>query len=652
MSKFYSVPMKTEDTKRFKIKGAAPLLFVAVLGWVVVVSSCANIGMPSGGPKDSIPPVVVETMPEYKAVNYKGKDVRFTFNEFISSDKISETLVISPPLKKNPIIRTKSKTLIIRFDQELKDSTTYSLDFKNSVVDNNEGNPLKNFRFLFSTGPVLDSLRVAGQVVNGFNLEPLEGMLVGLQSDLHDSAVYNKIPDYIAETDELGRFLMDNVAPGKYHIFAVNDVNADKKYAEGAEEIAFWDEIIVPRATFHPTQDTVVKGLDSMVIVGHTHFYPDPLYMNYFMEDVFEQYLESAERESRYKCEFIFSESVKDSFNVRLLEHDVADWNIMEPSENVDSIVMWIADTTLARYDSLSMELSYIQLDSAGNPYLKADTVQMNFADRKVETKKKQRKHEEENTPKPVPQFSWSSNVSGTKELYGNFRLTAPEPVAHFDSSMITLFLSDDTLQTPLDFKFRKNPNAYRTYDIIYAWEPATKYTLTVDSAACVTIYGNSSRALWQNFETREEDYYGSLTFEFSNVEMPMLVQLLENSDDEKVIREAAFSKDGPVEFAMVPPDKYRVKIIYDANGNGEWDAGSFTEKIQPERVSYNNEVIKLRSNWSQNHRWDVTLNPTFQKDIIDKEEQAKKRKEAAEKRRKEQKSQEKTSPFKSGDDE
>jgi len=649
-SKFYKMPMNTENTKRLRIKGVAPLLIVALLGWVVVVSSCANIGMPTGGPKDSIPPVLVATTPEYQALNYIGKDVRFTFNEFISTDEISETLVISPPLKKSPIVKTKSKTLIIQFDQELKDSTTYSLDFKNSIADNNEGNPLENFRFLFSTGPTLDTLRVAGQVVNSFNMEPLEGMLVGLHSDLHDSAVYRKVPDYIAETDEFGRFLMDNVAPGKYHIFAINDVNADNMYAEGAEEFAYWDELIVPSAEFHPSNDTIAKGLDSMLVLGHTHFYPDPIYMSYFTEDVFEQYMESAERESRYKCEFIFSESVKDSFNVRLLDHDAQNWNIMEYSENVDSVVMWISDTTLARYDTLSMELSYIQLDSAGMPYLKADTVQMEYAERKVEPRKKQRK-KEENLPKPVPQFSWSSNVSGTKELYGNVRLTAPEPVAYFDSSMVKLFLAEDTLQTPLDFKFMKSSKAYRSYDIVYSWEPSTKYTLTVDSAACVTIYGNSSRAFSQNFETREEDYYGMLTFEFSNVEMPMIVQLLENTDDEKVFREKQFSEDGTVEFGMLPPDKYRVKIIYDANGNGKWDTGSFQDKYQPERVSYNNEVLKLRSNWSQNHRWDVTFNPTFQKDIIDKEVEAQKRKAAEEKKRKEQKSEEKTSPFKSGND-
>ncbi len=624
-----------------KLKGKIPLLFVAALSWVVIISSCANIGMPTGGPKDSIPPELVVTTPEYQALNYKGKDARFTFSEYILPDEIAETLVISPPLAKRPIIKTKSKTLIVQFNQELKDSTTYSLDFKNSVVDNNEKNPLENLRFSFSTGPVLDSLRVAGQAASAFDMEPIENLLVLLQSNLHDSAVFKVIPDYIAKTDETGMFMMDNIAPGEYHIFAINDANNDMLYNEGAEEIAFVDELIVPRAEFHESNDTIVKGLDSMLVLGHTHFYPDPVYLRFFMEDVFEQYLESSEREARNKCLFIFNESVADTFNVRLLDHDVENWNLMEYNPDVDSIVMWIADTTISKYDSLYMELSYIQLDSAGMPFVYNDTMLMKYTEPKTNTKRRGRKETtEEEGPKPVPQFNWNTNLLGKMELYGKISLVSPEPVAGFDESMVNLYLAEDTLKTPLNFEFKKDEKAYRTYNISYEWEPSTKYTLEIDSAACFNIYGISSRAFSQSFETREEDYYGSLAFEFSNVEMPMIVQLLKNSDNEEVIRQKTFDANGTVEFAMLPPEKYKVKIIYDTNGNGKWDTGSYQDKYQPERVSYINDIIKLRSNWNEEHEWDVTINPAFQKDIVDKEMEEQKRKEALEKEKKEQQQQ------------
>ena len=639
--KLAGICMFVDQLKRMRLKGKIPLLFVAALSWVVIISSCANIGMPTGGPKDSVPPVLLETTPEYQALNYKGKDARFTFNEYILPDEISETLVISPPLTKRPIIKTKSKTLIVQFNQELKDSTTYSLDFKNSVVDNNEKNPLENLRFSFSTGPVLDSLRIAGQAVGAFDMEPLENLLVLLQSNLHDSAVFKVIPDYIAKTDEYGMFMMDNISPGEYHVFAINDANNDMLYNEGAEEIAFVDDIIVPRAEFHASSDndTIVNGLDSMLVLGHTHFYPDPLYLRFFMEDIFEQYLESSEREARNKCLFIFNESVKDTFNVRLLDHDVDDWNLMEYNQNVDSIVMWITDTTISKYDSLYMELSYLQLDSAGMPFVYNDTLLMKYTAPKVNNKRRGRRDqkEEEEGPEPVRQFNWDTNISGKMELYGTIRITAPEPVARFDSTMVNLYLAEDTLKTPLDFNFSKSETAYRTYNISYDWEPSTKYKFTIDSAACFNIYGISSRAFSQSFETREEDYYGSLTFEFSNVGMPMIVQLLKNSDEEEVLRQKTFNTNGTVEFAMLPPEKYKVKIIYDANGNGKWDTGSYQDKYQPERVSYVNDVIKLRSNWSETHQWDVTINPSFQKDIVDKELEEQKRKEEEEKAKKEQ---------------
>ena len=634
-----------------KIRGKIPLLIVAVLGWVVTISSCANIGMPTGGPRDSVPPVLVETNPDFGELDYDGDDVRLTFNEYIQPDQIAEVLVISPPLTKRPIIKTKSKTLIVQFNEDLKDSTTYSLDFKNSVVDNNEKNPLENLRFTFSTGPELDTLRIAGQVVNAFNLEPIEKGLVLLQSNLHDSAVFKVTPDYIAKTDENGMFMMDNLPSGKYHVFAINDMNNDLLYNEGAEEIAFVDDLVIPRAEFHESRDTVVSGLDSMLILGHTHFYPEPFFLHYFMEDIFEQYIETAERQERNKCLFIFNESVKDTFNVRLIDHDVMGWNIMEYNEKVDSIVLWIADTTLSKYDSLMMELSYIQLDSAGLPYVFRDTMLMEYSDPKTEPKRGRRRTQESEEKKPIPveQFNWQTNVSGKMELNGSIRITAPEPIANFDSTRITLFLSEDTLKTPLNFMFSKNKKAYRTYTISYDWEPQTKYTLHIDSAACTNIYGITSREFSKGFETREEDYYGSLNFEFSNVPGSMIVQVLKNNDDEEVLRQQQFDSDGSVVFNFLPPEKYRVKVIFDENENGKWDTGSYQDKLQPERVSYINEVIKLRSNWSETHVWDLSPDPDFQKKIIDRELEEKKRKEALEKARKEQEQQQQNSMFRPG---
>jgi hypothetical protein len=632
------------------IKGKIPLLIVAGLAWIVIISSCANIGMPTGGPRDSVPPALVGTDPVYKALNFDGKNVKLTFSEYISIDKISETLVISPPLEKRPIIKTKSKTLIIQFNEELKDSTTYSFDFKNSVVDNNEKNPIDNLRFSFSTGNIYDSLRVAGRVVNAFDLEPIEKGLVLLQSNLHDSAVFTVRPDYIARTDEEGLFMIDNIAGGTYQIFALNDLNGDLLYNEGAEEIAFIDTLVVPSVEFHEALDTLVKGVDSMLILGHSHFYPEPFYMRYFIEDIFEQFLESADRETRNKCLFLFNESVEDTFNVRLLNNDTENWSLFEYNQKADSIVLWITDTMVTREDSLFMEVSYFQLDMDNERYVQKDTLLMKFSDPKVDTKRKKRKKDEEEEPEPIPQFDWNTNLSSTMELNKSITIVAPEPLEYFDSTQVLLYLSEDTLKTPLDFNFQKS-TAYRTYTISYEWEPEQTYSLQIDSAASVNIYGITSKELDKSFKAREKDYYGSIKFQFTNLEMPMLVQMLKNDDEEQVLRQLEIDKNGSVLFEYLPPDKYKVKVIYDENNNGKWDEGSYQDNIQPERVAYVQEVIKLRSNWTESYNWDLTPDLSLTKDIRDLELEAKKRKEAEEKARKEKEAEQKNSMFKPGND-
>ncbi len=622
-----------------RIKGKIPIIIVAALTWVVVVSSCANLGMPTGGPKDSIPPVLVETNPKFAALNFKGDEVRFTFNEYLNIDDVSEDLVVSPPLKKRPTVKTKSKTLIVGFNEDLKDSTTYSLDFKNSIADNNEKNPYKNMRFSFSTGPVYDSLRIAGRVMDAFNMGLKEKELVMLYHNLHDSAVYTLLPDYIAKTDKNGIFLIDNIAPGKYHLFAINDANNNLKYDEGAEKIAFVDSIIVPSAEYVQEVDTLVSGVDSFLVYGHTHFHPDPFYLRQFTEDIYDQYLERDERETRNTCVFVFNESVKDTFSVRPVNYSEApeNWYQLEYNENVDSLTLWIADTTMAKMDTLQMEISYFLLDSANQVYLHKDTLEMKFTDKSEDTskRKKRTKDEEEETESPVKQFNWQISVNTSKiELNQDIGIVSPEPIKFFDKTMVHLYYSDDSLKTQLKFSIAKDTSAWRTYNIHYNWEPETKYTLEIDSAACVNIYGVTSKELIKNFTSREEDYYGSVKLTLGGVEMPMIVQLLENNDREKVLYEKTIKKDGSVLFDYLAPGKLRIKIIYDKNGNGKWDTGSYQDKIQPELVSYVNEVHKVRSNFDEEILWNVSPNPTYVKNIRDPEEEEKARKEAEEKAR------------------
>ncbi len=619
-----------------KNTGKLPILIVAVLAWIVIISSCANPGMPEGGYRDTIPPVLLKTDPVYKSVNNKSSEVRLTFNEYLSTEEISEALVVSPPMAKKSSILTKSKTLIVKFNEELKDSTTYSLDFKSSLADNNEKNIIEDFRFSFSTGPVYDSLRVSGHLANAFNLKPVEKGLILLHSNLHDSAVFKVRPNYIAKTDKEGKFLIDNIAPGKYHIFALNDANNNLLYNEGAEEIAFYDSIVVPSAVFEAEPDTIRTEKDTIVVLGHTHFSPEPIYLSQFTEDLFEQYLETGKRDSRYKCTFVFGEPVKDTFALRLLNYNTENWYQIEYNEKFDSLSVWITDTLAAKIDTLMAEVAYFQLDSMDQVFLKKDTVELAFVDLEKERAQKRKKDKDESDKKTMEQFGWQTDLTGsTVDLNKKLGITAPEPLFAFDETKIKMYLSEDTLKTPLKFSFEKDTTTYRKYLIGYKWTPGTTYSFEIDSAAATNIFGITSRKFSTRFSSREEDFYGSLELDLSNVEMPLVVQLCSNSDEEKVVAERFISADGKVLFDYLLPEKYKVKLIYDRNDNGKWDTGSFQDKTQPEKVIYLNQVHKVRSNWDESLVWDVKPDYSFIKNIRDFEQEEKARKEAEEKAKK-----------------
>lgn len=589
--------------------------------------------MPTGGPRDTIPPVLVGTYPEYKSLNFSGEEVRLSFNEYIIPDQVSEMLVISPPMEKRPVILTKSRTLLVRFNEPLQDSITYSLDFKNSVVDNNERNPYENLRFVFSTGDTLDSLRIAGKVVNAFNMEPLENVLVLLHHNLHDSAAYTLRPNYIARSDEEGMYYFDNLAEGEYQIFSLNDLNNNLRYDEGAEEIAFHDSVIVPSVEYHHEADTVANGADSLLVSGHYHFLPEPIYLRQFTEHIYEQYLKTAKRDSRYQFTMVFNEPVSDAFELKLAGDDMDNWFIAEPNEKFDSLTFWIADTTLAAREVIPMELSYIQLDSIGEPYLFKDTVDMQFVEKEDTRRRKRDRDEDDDLPPPVPQFTWTSNLSPTNfDLNKDIILTAPEPLSSFDYDNILLYHAADTLRKPLPFSIAPDSIAWRTYRISYPWEDETSYTLHIDSAASVNIYGLTSKELESTFKTRARDYYGAINLSVTGVDGQVIIQLLENNDAEAVIQEKIITENQTVGFNFIPPNKFRVKAIYDTNANGIWDSGSFQDKYQPEGVVYINEIIKIRSNWDSNLSWDLTPDPSFVKDIRDRELEEQMRKEAEEK--------------------
>ncbi|MDX9881308.1 MAG: Ig-like domain-containing protein [Prolixibacteraceae bacterium] len=612
------------------MKQIIPILIIIWFGYLVFFASCANTGMPTGGPKDTISPVLVSTVPKYLGTNYKGSDIRLTFNEYVVYDDLSQKLVVSPPMKKKPLFKSKGKTLIVEFREELKDSTTYSLDFKDAVADNNEKNPYEDLRFAFSTGPGIDTLQAAGYVKNAFDLEPVEDALVVLHR-LHDpTAFFDSIPDYIGKTDKEGYFEINNIARDTYRLYAIVDGDNSLTYNQTGELIAFVDSLITPDAKYIVRNDTIVENGDTLAVHGEVEYYPGIQYLLLFEEEVFDQYLDSYNRPAPNYCTFVFSESLSDSFKVDLLEPGPTEnWLFIESNLKHDSLTFWITDTLISNVDTLKMKLRYEVKDSLDAIVMKYDTLDLVYKRPQAEPKQRRKKKETEE----IPQISISHNIKPKgHDIFQKIILQAPEPLQYLDTSMVHLYHVDDTVKTKLKITVEPDSMSIRRFFINYPWEPEENYFFSIDSAAARNIYGHPSRKVEQKFSIQEERYYGSIVLNMKGLNGPAIIQLIDNSKEEKVLQKIQVLEEGEITFPYLKPEKYKVKVIFDANKNGKWDTGHLGDGIQPERVMYYPKVLKIKGNFEFREDWKPEIDPNYGKEVIDedkiKEEEATKKKQ------------------------
>ncbi|HBL75561.1 MAG: hypothetical protein A2W90_05375 [Bacteroidetes bacterium GWF2_42_66] len=615
------------------MKQIIPILIIAWFGYLVFFASCANTGMPTGGPKDTISPVLVSTVPKYLGTNYKDIDIRLTFDEYVVYDELSQKLVVSPPMKKKPIFKSKGKTLIVEFKEELKDSTTYSFDFKDAVADNNEKNPYEDLRFAFSTGPEIDTLQVAGYVKNAFDLEPVEDALVVLHRLHNETAFFDSIPDYIGKTNKEGYFEIKNIARDTYRLYAIADGDNSLTYNQTGELVAFADSLITPDAKFISRNDTIVKDGDTLVVHSEIEYYPGIQYLMLFEEEAFDQYLDSYNRPAPNYCSFVFSETLSDSFKVKLLEPEPTEnWLFIESNLKRDSLTFWITDTLISNIDTLKMELKYQVKDSLDAIVMKYDTLDLIYQRPKSEPKQKRRKKETEE----IPQISISHNIkSKGHDIFQKIIMQAPEPLESFDTSKVCLYQFVDTVQTKLKINVEPDSMSIRKFFINYPWEPEGNYFFSIDSAAAKNIYGHPSRKVEQKFSIQEERYYGTIVLDIQNLNGPAIVQLVDNSKEEKVLQKIQVLEEGEITFPYLKPEKYKIKVIFDANKNGKWDSGYLSEGIQPERVMYYPKVLKTKGNFEIREPWKLDIDPNYGKEVIDEEKI--KEEEAAKKKKKEQ---------------
>ena len=602
-----------------RIKANTLFLPFYLLVFLLLVS-CAKMGQPDGGWFDETPPKVIGASPADGAVNVNQKKINIYFDEFIKLDNPSEKVVVSPPQLEQPEIKGAGRRIQISLVDSLKANTTYTIDFSDAISDNNEGNPMGNYTYSFSTGAAIDTMEVSGHVLESENLEPVKGILVGLYADHADSAFRTKPMLRVSRTDSRGRFVIKGVAPGSYRIYALQDQDGDYKFSQKSEKIAFSHDIIVPSCKPDVRQDTTwvdslhIKSIDQ---VDYIHFLPDNIVLRAFTEPLTDRFFLKAERQKANSFTLFFSYGDSILPQIKGLNFDAENAFLVEASEKKDTITYWLKDTALVNQDTLLMDITYRMTDSTGVLVNKTDSAQEilskePYAKRMKEQEKelaawtkKQEKKKKKGEPydsvmevKPLDvQLSVSSQFDPDQNVIFSF----PTPLAKVDTAAIHLYAKHDTLwyRAPMEFLPLEN----RKYELRGEWRPDIEYSLEVDSAAFEDIYGLASKPIKQGFKVNSLDTYGTLLVNITSLhDLPLIVQLLDAQD--KVVKETK-TVNGVAEFYYLKPQKYYMRLIVDRNNNGKWDTGNYASDQQAEEVYYYPEAIECKAKWDLTESWD-----------------------------------------------
>lgn len=594
---------------RYKPKMPIKKLNIFIISVIIftglVFMQCARQGSPSGGPKDETPPEVVEEFPPNKTVGFSETKATISFNEFVSLKDPAKEIFISPPMRLKPLYKTQGKKVIVEFQEALKDSTTYTINFGNAIVDYTEGNPLVNFEYVFSTGDHIDSLSVAGKILNAFDHKPESGIIVMVYQDNNDTIPLDSLPLKVqpknaSKSTKEGDFRINNLAAGQYMLFALEDLNNNFIFDLPNERIAFLDSLIsiepieieeiIPADTIDLTDTTDVN--DTIVAID-----VDPMVMKVKEEKAYRLFL-FAETDSTQRLmgkkligknllQYIFQRPA-DSVRISAVGFDtgIPDWYILEFNKNRDTVNIWLKpglpDT---------IRICFQAGDSI------ADTSKYILSKQSQDSKGKKKEILAGGGLRIL-----SNTVAGAFDLNKKLTLSFPLPIEDVDREKIHLYTSTDTMIANLAFTDTVCRNAI----IDYTWKQGEYYHLLIEDSVFCDLSGAYNDSTAFKFIVRKIEDYGLLLL---NIGIPgmkgqYLVQLL--TDKDVLVRQHAISAPGILRFEYLWPGTYKLKVIYDTNANGIWDTGKYTMNSLPERVEYYESTVVIRANWDLQEDWQL----------------------------------------------
>ena len=596
---------------------------------LLLTAACASIGNPDGGRFDETPPRVVGSSPADGAVNVSKRKVQILFDEYIKLEKASEKVVISPPQIEPANVRADGKRVKVDFYDSLRANTTYTIDFSDAIEDNNEGNPMGQYTFSFSTGDVIDTMQVSGRVLNAADLEPIKGIMVGLYpaDSIWNDTLFRTRPFLrVSRTNGEGRFTIKGVKDGAYRVRALEDKDGDFVFSQKNERVAFDTTVYVTGSFPDVRMDTVWRDslwYDSIRVVPYTHYTPDDVLLLAFLEDGQERHLLKTAYPEPTNFTFYFTAPSDSTPRIKGLNFDerclVADASLKN-----DTVTFWVTDTALIhRQDTLSMILSYMETDTLGQLVVTNDTLDLSpkttyakiAAERskQIEAWEKDRERRQKKAKKPLPyeenpyERTWLEagfKPSGSLAPNQNVRYLAKEPILEVDTTKIHFYVKKDTDWLPAPFLFMPEERSAKSYMLYAEWEPGQKYRFVMDTAAVVSVLEHESKSVRQEFHVRAVEEYGSIFIHVISPDTGVVVQLLSKND--KVEAQQRTDKDGNADFFFMKPGEYYMRCYVDANGNGQWDTGEYASGLQPERVYYFGKPLPLKAQWDLRQDWDV----------------------------------------------
>lgn len=557
--------------------------------------ACANPGIPSGGEKDITPPVVTRTQPNNYTTNFDKKYITISFDEFVKLENAAQNVVISPPQKKKPRIRLRERAIEIEIRDSLRPETTYTIDFGEAIKDNNEGNPLGEYSYVFTTGEVIDSLGVAGFVRKSASDSIAEGTTVALYNPSDTLNPFLLLPNYIAKTDSLGFFMFTNIRNQEYTILAFDDKN-NNSALDPEEPMGFLNQTIHPERPLENAPD------DTIQLNRYTRFQNVSIHLRTFQPKITNQYLTEYKRPIRNKLEFTFNAPYQDSLQIDIVNTENEPDFIIEKDKEQTKFSYWIANKEVASQDSLLVAMNYLRTDSLGNLSPYPDTLRLNFREPK---KKKIRRREKEEEKETITFLNIQSNITNEVHFFKNITFSFDTPMKSFTSQDVFLYTLQDSIEVAKDFEIQPDSIAKdRIFHLITSFEPDSTYHIRIDSATIYDIDDKFNDKFLKKLKTYRESYYGKLFVSLSGKGENIIVQVFDKQKPNEIVKQKEWNGEDKIVFDLLPPSTYILKAIWDSNGNGQWDNGDYETQQQPERVQFFQKDIKLPSNWELEVSW------------------------------------------------